>query len=102
MKAQQRSFIAAPAAAAAGFYRTAAGAEIDLVMEIPGSGLWAIEIKRGLSPALDKGFHIACMDLQPAHRFLVYSGCARYPHSPGLDAVSVAEMAALLRGIRAL
>jgi predicted AAA+ superfamily ATPase len=31
------------------FYRTGAGAEIDLLLEIPGHGLWAIEIKRGLS-----------------------------------------------------
>ena len=31
------------------FYRTAAGAEVDLLLEIPKHGLWAIEIKRGLS-----------------------------------------------------
>ena len=44
---------AAPASAAPFFYRTAAGAEIDLVLEIPGHGLWAIEIKRGPSARPD-------------------------------------------------
>src|SRR5439155_15116420 len=53
---------AAPSAADAGFYRTTAGAEIDLLLEIPGRGLWAIEIKRGLSPKVEKGFHLACLD----------------------------------------
>jgi len=38
---------AAPAHATASFYRTAAGAEIDLLLETPGHGLWAIQIKRG-------------------------------------------------------
>ena len=42
------------------FYRTSAGAEIDLVLEIPGHGRWAIEIKRGLSARPAKGFFIAC------------------------------------------
>ena len=42
---------AAPQRTMASFYRTAAGAEIDLVLEMPGKrGLWAIEIKRSLSP----------------------------------------------------
>lgn len=62
------------------FYRTAAGAEIDLVLEMPGGKLWAIEIKRGLAPKLDKGFHHAREDLQPERSFLVYSGEDRYPN----------------------
>src|ERR1700674_4713361 len=32
------------------YYRTSAGAEIDLLLELPGDRLWAIEIKRSLSP----------------------------------------------------
>jgi hypothetical protein len=34
----------------ASFFRTAASAEIDLLLEIPGHGLWAIEISAA-SPA---------------------------------------------------
>jgi hypothetical protein len=40
----------APDRTQASFYRTAAGAEIDLLLERPGGGCWAIEIKRGLAP----------------------------------------------------
>ena len=46
----------APERTAASFYRTAAGAEVDLVLDLPGIGRWAIEIKRGLAPRLDRGF----------------------------------------------
>lgn len=39
---------AAPLRTTASFYRTSAGAEIDLVLKLPGThGVWAIEIKRG-------------------------------------------------------
>ena len=38
----------APPRTMASFYRTLAGAEIDLLLELPGKrGPWAIEIKRG-------------------------------------------------------
>jgi uncharacterized protein len=51
------------------FYRTSAGGEIDLVLEMPGKhGLWAIEIKRGLSPSPGKGFIIARADLKPKRK----------------------------------
>lgn len=56
------------------FYKTAAGAEIDLLLELPGHGLWAIEIKRGLTARLEKGFYLACEDLKPSRRFIVNAG----------------------------
>lgn len=90
---------AAPANPTASFYRTTAGAEIDLVLETPGHGLWAIEIKRGLSPKPGKGFHIACADLQPNRRFVVYSGLARYPISTETEAIGLKDMAALLAAL---
>ena len=78
------------------FYRTAAGAEIDLVLEMPGGKLWAVEIKRGLSPRLDKGFHHARQDLEPERSFVVYSGNDRYPKSEGVEAIGLVELASLL------
>ena len=45
---------AAPLQTAPLFYRTAAGVEIDLLLEIPKHGLWAIEIKRDFRLALRK------------------------------------------------
>jgi hypothetical protein len=41
---------AAPVETEASFYRSAAGAEIDLVLALPNQAPWAIEIKRSLSP----------------------------------------------------
>ncbi len=90
---------AAPARTVPSFYRTAAGAEIDLLLEIPGYGLWAFEIKRSRSASPRKGFHLALRDLKPDRRFLVNSGSERYPLGEGLDAVGLAEMAAILAGI---
>lgn len=39
---------AAPDGTRASFYRTATGVEIDLVLELPGGTVWAVEIKRGV------------------------------------------------------
>lgn len=86
---------AAPRATPA-FYRTAAGAEIDLVLEVPGQGLWAIEIKRGLAPTLEKGFHQARADLRPSRSFVVYAGSERYPLREGVEAVGLRELAGML------
>ena len=87
---------AAPARTIASFYRTSAGAEIDLVLELPGGRLWAVEVKRGLAPKLEKGFHSAREDLNPERSFVVYSGADRYPLMAGVEAISVREMAAML------
>jgi uncharacterized protein len=83
----------APERTQASFYRTAAGAEIDLVLDLPKGERWAIEIKRGLSAKPEKGFHIASEDLQPARRFVVYSGDERFPVSADLEAIGLRELA---------
>ncbi len=55
------------------FYRTSAGAEIDLLLDF-GQETWAIEIKKTTAPKLSKGFHIACEDLKSARKYVVYGG----------------------------
>lgn len=91
----------APERAKASFYRTAAGAEIDLILELGGRhGTWAIEIKRGLAAKTEKGFHIALEDVQPAKAFVVYSGEDRYPKSAAIEAIGVKDLAALLNTLR--
>ncbi len=90
---------AAPDQARASFYRTAAGAEIDLVLEIPGHGLWAIEIKRGPAARVERGFHIACDDLQPTRRFVVNAGHDRYPLAPNLEAIGLLSLATELASL---
>ena len=80
------------------FYRTAAGAEIDLVVEHADGARWAVEIKRSLSARVGRGFHLSCEDLEPARAFVVHAGDDRYPLSEGVEAVGVRELAGELRG----
>ncbi len=87
----------APPRTMASFYRTAAGAEIDLVLELPGGrGLWAVEIKRSLTVRPGKGFHNARADLKPTRSFIVHAGDERYPITVGVEAIGLKNMAALL------
>lgn len=86
---------AAPELTRASFYRTSAGAEIDLVLEIPGHGLWAVDVKGGLATRRERGFYNACEDLKPSRRFVVNSGTDRYPISEEVEAIGVRELASI-------
>ncbi len=86
----------APGRAQGFFYRTSGGAEIDLLLAFPGNRLWAIEIKRGLDPRPEKGFHFACRDLGPERKFVVYPGEESFPVGSGVQAIPVAELARLV------
>jgi predicted AAA+ superfamily ATPase len=90
---------AAPESTVASFYRTAAGAEIDLLLEIPGQGLWAIEIKRSLAGRPEKGFYIACKDLKPDRRFVVNAGNGHYPIDAEITAIGLHDIAAMLAAL---
>ncbi|MDX2054774.1 MAG: ATP-binding protein [Polyangiaceae bacterium] len=88
----------APPQSVASYYRTSAGAEIDLVLDVPKRGRWAIEVKSGLSPRPTKGFYLACDDIEPKKQWVVYMGNDRYPLSAGVEAISLAELASELDG----
>lgn len=82
--------LAAPHGTQYSFYRTSAGAEIDLILELPrNQGLWAIEIKLGLAPKPSKGFYNAIQDLKPTKSFIVYSGRDQYPIANNVDVISL-------------
>jgi predicted AAA+ superfamily ATPase len=89
----------APERTLASFYRTAAGAEIDLVLEIPGQGLWAVEVKRSLSGRPEKGFYSACQDLKPDRRFVVNAGLGQYPIDSDTMAIGIAGLARTLSAL---
>ena len=75
------------------FYRTAAGSEIDLILDFGGSrGIWAIEIKLGLAAKTTKGFTHALEDVQPNKAYVVYSGEERYPKSKDVEVIGVREL----------
>lgn len=84
---------AAPAFTVPGFYRTGGGAEIDLLLELPGGERWAIEVKRSRAAKPARGFYEACEDLKPAKRFVVHAGLERFPVSEEVQAIGVRELA---------
>ena len=93
---------AAPNGTEAHFFRTAAGAEIDLLLKLPGQRApWAIEVKRGLAPKIERGFHLACDDVRPERRLVVYSGAERFPLAEAVEAVSLVDLCEELTAARA-
>lgn len=69
----------APTGITPSFYRSNAGAEIDLLITWPNGEHWAIEIKRSTTPKVERGFYSACDDIQPSRKWVVYPGTEVYP-----------------------
>jgi predicted AAA+ superfamily ATPase len=88
-----------PWRAQAFFFRTQAGAEIDLLLEFGDGSLWAIEIKRSLSGRVERGFHVAREDLKPARSFVVYAGDDRFPIGQGIEAISLRDLCGDLQSL---
>jgi predicted AAA+ superfamily ATPase len=82
------------------FYRSGAGAEVDLVLTLPGGGRWAIEVKRSLAPKVERGFHHACEDLQPERRIVVYPGVEAFPLPNGIEVMSLRQFGQELSALR--
>jgi predicted AAA+ superfamily ATPase len=78
---------AAPRGTEASFYRSSAGAEIDLVLKLPRGQIWGIEIKRTTSPKVTRGFHIAAEELDVSERVLVYADEKDVPGQGGVRAM---------------
>ena len=74
------------------FYRTSAGAEIDLVLEFSLDKIWAIEIKLSSAPSIDRGFHNAADDIKAERRILVHRGKGRFPMRHGVEAMTLLDV----------
>ena len=83
----------APAGVQGYFYRSSGGAEIDLLLSWPDDTFWAIEIKRSLTPKVERGFYSACADLMPVKKFIVYPGVERYRIASDIEAISLTALA---------
>ncbi len=59
-----------PKGADVSFYRTAAGAELDVVVEL-GSKKYGFEIKFSSAPKVSRGFWQACQDIKLDHAYVV-------------------------------
>lgn len=91
---------AAPRGTEANFYRTSNGHEIDLLLTLPSGQLWAMEIKRSSAPKAERGFHLACADLKPAQRFVVYPGNERFPLDADTAVVGLSALAHALQSAK--
>jgi len=91
---------AAPDGTGAHYYRTSTGAEIDLVLTLPNGKLWAIEVKRSSAPKVESGFHLACTDLKPSQRFVVYSGTERFPLNADTAAIGLGDLGRALSAVK--
>jgi predicted AAA+ superfamily ATPase len=80
--------LAAAPAAQASFYRTAHGAEADLVLQLPSGDTWVVEIKRSSAPTVSKGFHLAAADVGARRKLLVAPVAASYPMREGIEVMN--------------
>lgn len=79
----------APARTESYFYRTNTGSEVDLILRFRTGEVWAVEIKRGLSPRLTAGFHTAIADVNPDRTFVVHGGDDRFQLQPNIEMISL-------------
>ena len=86
---------ALPRRASWGYYRTAGGAEIDLVVDRGAGEVWAVEIKRSTAPSVSRGFYSACEDLKPTRKLVVHAGDESFPIARGVEAVALSRIAGL-------
>lgn len=70
---------------------TPGGAEIDLILEFSANEKWAVKIKRSSSPSIGKGFHIACDDVKPHRRFVIYNGSDSFSLGEDIIAISLED-----------
>jgi predicted AAA+ superfamily ATPase len=78
----------------ASYFRTHAGAEIDIVVHRGQKILALVEVKLGLKPVLARGFYEARKDLGQPRAWVIYNGNERYPLKPGVEAVGLDQFLA--------
>jgi uncharacterized protein len=79
------------------FYRTAAGAEVDLIIERAGAVAFAIEIKRSVAPIIEPGFYSGASDIGAARRLLVTPTGDSYPTRGDIEVMPLAQAIAAVR-----
>ncbi|TQM90319.1 ATP-binding protein [Roseinatronobacter monicus] len=88
---------AAPTGTEPFFYRTSAGAELDLVLRLPGGDIWAVEIKRTTAPKVSRGFHTGAEDIKADQKLLIYAGEHDVPVAEDIRAMPLEKGIELLR-----
>jgi uncharacterized protein len=83
----------APIGSRANFFRTASGNELDLLLELPGGHLRAIEIKHSAAPKLGRGFNEALDALKLDSGYVVAQVNAPYAMTPRANALPMSHLA---------
>lgn len=76
------------------YFRTAAGAEMDLVADRGGRRI-GFEMKLSQAPKLTKGFWLACEDLGLSHAYVVAPVAEPYPLAANVDVIPPTMISAL-------
>jgi len=81
------------------YYRTAAGAEIDLIIRMSSSEIWAVEIKYGVAPKLGKHYSQICDDVGATQKYIVYGGEDEFPVGTDVSMISLPLLMKRLQSI---
>jgi predicted AAA+ superfamily ATPase len=79
------------------YYRSSNQSEIDLVLEGPAREVWAIEIKKSVSPTLSSGFYHACEDIHATRKLVIYSGSDQFPMKGGIEVIGLVAFLKMIR-----
>ncbi len=90
---------AAPTGTEPFFYRTSAGAELDLALRLPGDDIWAIEIKRTTAPKVSRELHTGAEDIKANRKLLIYAGEHDVPVTEDIRAMPLKQGIGLLRAL---
>jgi len=75
------------------FYRTVAGAEVDLILQDQiGKPPVFVEFKHSMTPKLTAGFWSAQKDLQPQKCFVIYPGTVAYPLTKSVEVLPLTQI----------
>ena len=89
-----------PVGTKSSFYRTSGGAEVDLVLELPGKQApWVFEVKHGTMGKLNKGFYYAVEDIAPEKSFVVHKGKDSFPIDQQTEALSLFDACKMLEQV---
>jgi hypothetical protein len=85
-----------PAGATLSFYRTAAGAELDVVVEL-GTRKLGFEVKFSSAPKVTKGFWQACADVGVHAAYIVAPVPTGWPLQDAVEVIGVHEIGRVLK-----
>ena len=74
------------------YYRTAAGAEIDLVIRLSIDEILAVEIKYGVAPRISKHFNRTCEEIGATGKYVVYGGDDEFPIGNDVTVISLLRL----------